>query len=304
MSLPLYKKMILEGAIGGAPDSYNRDDLRAMVGLLWAERYRAICVDCHEAHEFLSKHDLKMLSCIKSCPPPFGVYWVEWTCRETDRMIYEGALVHCEESTLRSIGCDDDKRVMMVTAMHVTGEQDLPQAGCGDELCAAVLDSQTGELLNRNGQAGADWAPHASDALTEYLSEMHSDIAMEVYGSTYRWFIRGVLLLNWFMQVRNVTYETIPVKPREAKILRAKAGGQARLDFRTLKISREITRSAKPREPGEYRELPLHLVMGHFKCYDEKPLFGRITGTFFWHAHTRGDKANGQIVKDYVAGKV
>jgi hypothetical protein len=52
------------------------------------------------------------------------------------------------------------------------------------------------------------------------------------------------------------------------------------------------------------RDMPPHLVMGHFKCYDEKPLFGRITGTFFWPAHFRGDEKNGKVVKDYIAGKV
>ena len=32
---------------------------------------------------------------------------------------------------------------------------------------------------------------------------------------------------------------------------------------------------------------------------EEKPLFGRITGQYYWHPHMRGNKENGEVVKDY-----
>jgi len=44
----------------------------------------------------------------------------------------------------------------------------------------------------------------------------------------------------------------------------------------------------------------LHLCRGHLRTYEEiKPLFGKYTGTFFIHAHTRGDSSNGIANKDY-----
>ncbi len=44
----------------------------------------------------------------------------------------------------------------------------------------------------------------------------------------------------------------------------------------------------------------LHIARGHFRTYtDAAPLFGRITGTFWIPAHMRGNKDNGEVIKDY-----
>lgn len=42
-----------------------------------------------------------------------------------------------------------------------------------------------------------------------------------------------------------------------------------------------------------------HICRGHFKTYDERPLFGKVTGTFWVPAHVRGDPSIGKIKKDY-----
>jgi hypothetical protein len=40
---------------------------------------------------------------------------------------------------------------------------------------------------------------------------------------------------------------------------------------------------------------PLHLVRGHFKTYtDDKPLFGKQTGTWWWGWQARGNADAGQ----------
>jgi len=44
----------------------------------------------------------------------------------------------------------------------------------------------------------------------------------------------------------------------------------------------------------------LYICRGHFKKYDENhPLFGKITGTFWWSAHVRGNAAFGFVEKEY-----
>jgi hypothetical protein len=44
----------------------------------------------------------------------------------------------------------------------------------------------------------------------------------------------------------------------------------------------------------------LHICRGHFSHYsEEKPLFGRIAGTFWVPAHVRGSAKEGVIVSDY-----
>ena len=45
----------------------------------------------------------------------------------------------------------------------------------------------------------------------------------------------------------------------------------------------------------------LHVVRGHFKTYtSESPLFGNLTGTFYWGPHLRGDESMGEVRKNYV----
>jgi len=44
----------------------------------------------------------------------------------------------------------------------------------------------------------------------------------------------------------------------------------------------------------------LHLVRGHFKSFSaDKPLFGRVVGTFWWESSIRGSLAKGRVEKDY-----
>lgn len=43
----------------------------------------------------------------------------------------------------------------------------------------------------------------------------------------------------------------------------------------------------------------LHICRGHFAAYDEKPLFGKVRGTFWKPSHVRGSLSEGAVVKDY-----
>ncbi|MCK9370093.1 hypothetical protein M0R04_09335 [Candidatus Dojkabacteria bacterium] len=43
----------------------------------------------------------------------------------------------------------------------------------------------------------------------------------------------------------------------------------------------------------------LHMCRGHWKLYKEKPLFGKITGLYWWNPTVRGNKDLGIIDKDY-----
>jgi hypothetical protein len=44
----------------------------------------------------------------------------------------------------------------------------------------------------------------------------------------------------------------------------------------------------------------LHICRGHFSTYsEEKPLFGRVAGTFWIPAHTRGQIKEGVVISDY-----
>ncbi len=342
MSLPLYKKMIMEGPTRGdvhesvgidreaKEDTWEDSSLLKKVegnhyrvkrlagaqeeetnlkrDAFWDLRGRTVCIDCHAAFDFIRKHDLRPESFMRSCPLPFDLYWLEWTEREKESPNFRGL----QGAIVANAGCHrvGDVEAYQVQVCFVSGHPNIPGVQFGEAFAAFAIEKTTGCVCGWDSDADGKPTRYILDP-KESLTSVElcgivnrlasSDEEKQERQAAYLW---RIFVLNWFMQVRNVVYETIPVGVREAKNLRKKAGDDSKLDFRTLQISREIIRSAKPKEPGQHRDMPLHLVMGHFKCYDEKPLFGSITGTFFWHAHTRGDKANGAIVKDYVAGKV
>lgn len=43
----------------------------------------------------------------------------------------------------------------------------------------------------------------------------------------------------------------------------------------------------------------LHICRGHFKNFDEKPLFGKLKGTYWWAPSVRGSAEAGIVDKDY-----
>jgi hypothetical protein len=63
-------------------------------------------------------------------------------------------------------------------------------------------------------------------------------------------------------------------------------------------MSGEVVRSASSKKAGSW-DMPFKFCRGHVKNYDERPLFGKHRGSFWWSDHARGDKKNGQIIKDY-----
>jgi hypothetical protein len=69
-----------------------------------------------------------------------------------------------------------------------------------------------------------------------------------------------------------------------------------RLDIRPMR--EVLRREGRSEEQGLARAL--HICRGHFATYtDERPLFGKVAGTFWVPAHVRGTAAAGKVVKEY-----
>lgn len=83
---------------------------------------------------------------------------------------------------------------------------------------------------------------------------------------------------------------------RQVRRARQRRGQIPSVQYKVLKIRP----NAKGGEGGETGLSPLHICRGHFKTYtEEAPLFGRITGTYWWSDQVRGSAKNGIVVKDY-----
>jgi len=106
-------------------------------------------------------------------------------------------------------------------------------------------------------------------------------------------FINFILLLN----CKNIGTETIPA-PVKLNNKRKKKGKQPIFSYKTLVI--KPTTKKEQSIPKHLWNNRIHLARGHFKTYTEdKPLFGRITGRFWWQPHVRGQNRDGVVMKDY-----
>lgn len=103
-----------------------------------------------------------------------------------------------------------------------------------------------------------------------------------------------------FLNCKNVIVEQRQAPAALSKSFQKK-NGKPLLRYHTLEI--EPMRKVLEGEGGISRNglgKALHICRGHFATYTEdKPLFGRVTGTFWKSSHVRGDLKHGAVVTDY-----
>lgn len=79
-----------------------------------------------------------------------------------------------------------------------------------------------------------------------------------------------------------------------------KRHGYKGIQWKTIAIagkSQVVKREGAPVNISEI--MPLHECRGHFKEYSSsRPLFGKVSGKFFWHPHVRGRVTNGVVLHD------
>jgi hypothetical protein len=105
-----------------------------------------------------------------------------------------------------------------------------------------------------------------------------------------------LLLLN----CRNIyTENTKP--PAALNKARRKRGKQELFTYKTLKLllpGKKEKHSLISEPTGEHNRI--HYCRGHFKEYTaEAPLFGKITGLWWWQPSVRGKNKEGVVIKDY-----
>lgn len=93
-----------------------------------------------------------------------------------------------------------------------------------------------------------------------------------------------------------------PVEPpKRLNRARAKKGKGPLYRYHVLTVDlNKAQKVAGSTSQGQFGIMPAHLCRGHFKEYTEdKPLFGRVTGRFWWQPYARGKAKNGVVMKDY-----
>jgi hypothetical protein len=116
--------------------------------------------------------------------------------------------------------------------------------------------------------------------------------------------VAGFLYVLRLLQCRNAGTEPAPsllqpVVPVRLGRRYGPAAGGYRMHTITIRVgqARKISLAAVAQQE---RDLPLHMVRGHFKHYpDDSPLLGKYAGWWWWAPHLRGSLRNGVVEKKY-----
>jgi hypothetical protein len=116
-----------------------------------------------------------------------------------------------------------------------------------------------------------------------------------------KWSAITIYAIN-IMQCRNVVIAEHKPPEKLSKIHKKKTGCFL-LKYKTIMVdsTKPLVKSENPsRASGNNTPMPFHLVRGHLKHYSQdKPLFGKVSGNFWWHQFGRGDMDRGKIIKTY-----
>ena len=136
------------------------------------------------------------------------------------------------------------------------------------------------------------------DPLKEKMKSMTTEnlrriVKLFIYAQVHM--IRTVLATFALMNCRNIVQEAVEHSPALQKS-RARAGKLPLYRYHVLKV-RGLTNRSHGNGKGEAQAI--HWVRGHFKRYtEEKPLFGKFTGTYWWQHHLAG-QADRVVEKSY-----
>lgn len=108
------------------------------------------------------------------------------------------------------------------------------------------------------------------------------------------------LLTLSFMHCRNVEARSVEAPAGLSKKWRKKTGRDL-VRHQVLEISpMKSVLDSQGRAHQDGIGSALHICRGHFKTFSEDaPLFGRVTGQFWWPQHVRGSADQGEIKKSY-----
>lgn len=111
----------------------------------------------------------------------------------------------------------------------------------------------------------------------------------ELYGVT--------LLALGLMSCKNAQISSI--EPSRQIRRQAERDGVAYCSYKIVSIGSPKRTSSPSHSDAPSSPKAFHICRGHFKTFDDKPLFGLAKGTYWWSDHARGDYESGVVVKDY-----
>jgi hypothetical protein len=146
-------------------------------------------------------------------------------------------------------------------------------------------------LLNKDGNLMDDTITFAKLKGVEY-HQIRLDF--------HEWLFNICLFSFSLMNCKNIIVHKEDA-PQAEQVRRIKEIGMPLVTYRVIKVSQIlIKKDSQERLLDNESCRALHICRGNFATYDEeKPLFGKYSGTFWRPQHFREDKNFGRIIKEY-----
>ncbi len=219
--------------------------------------------------------------------PPFPLMWVEFsnpsanfrTSSDGKEFLNEnisiGVLIYSSRNEEGIFHCES-------FWIFLTKNDDLAYQGC----YIYELD-KNGLLIGDKDKALLYIAP--SDSAIEQIRK---------HGTNSLGPIMAILFMGLsLMHCKNVKLIDSPLSRQQRRYLERHASNEIR--FKTLEIEPFKKTVKDIGHEGKLTSQALHVCRGHFKHFEDKPLFGKFKGTYWWPQMVRGNKRFGEIKKDY-----
>lgn len=214
--------------------------------------------------------------------PPFETMWIEW---QTPRFLVCDGIWHTRKK--QYMACviqqkdDDTLSLSLLCTYDDAGLYCYP-------LYVEISNFADFSSIDAKGELVYDSADLHTHMATrdEVMAGLNSQISP------------AYLTLGW-LNCRNVSTDDVTTNARVAA-KRERRGQPRGLDYKRIVLDEGTRRALTVNREAERHGKRLHIVRGHIKHYTaERPLFGKLTGNYWWHQQMRGDANLGRINHEY-----
>lgn len=235
---------------------------------------------------------------VATMAPPFDRFFIEFQNVPNEWNIYAwGALVTVRDDPdkIDYIEGDDGKpRWILDFETFIEPEKGKPFGPIGSHLAGLAEDG----TWFQHADGGVYWGGSPVEFTVKPSEEM-----VQQAGDSVAQLLFPVLLTISFMHCKNVDLRHI-TPPKKLSRKHRKKRGRDLIKYHVLDIE-PIRKIFDKHGAGSKQTLrkALHICRGHFKTFTaDAPLFGNLTGTYWWPQHVRGSKKDGVVLKDYRVG--
>jgi hypothetical protein len=277
----------------------------------------AVAFDVSNVASFFYAHPQEVWSWTDDFPnlaPPFNLFWMEcerpprlWSKEEGERDV---GLFQERWGCLFAAGPNDDATMQWISGLASESAADALRAQLPPDEGWLVVST----LLIQVRGAGVigPWVYHVWPVRPDGRIKENPVVLSPIRKATHdavtnpgRWNCYAEMfpfgLAISFLHCKNVKVGDAGTRLKPVEQRRAERAGAPVIRFKTLEIEpmrRVLAREGQSGTTGLQRAL--HICRGHFATYSpERPLFGRLSGTFWVPAHVRGTAEAGMVGKDY-----